>query len=187
MALESDTREALKAKLKKNAAKSLAPKVHTPAKPQRAPVLTPGTPLWDLYVAADDRNLQGIKDSFAKHPELKTPFNLNIVLINGVQGDRNDIVDYALAQKADVNHPDGAGMTALQMAVKHGNHKMFLKLLKAGGNPKEKNWEGKTLRQQALHSDIVGTGKIVEILDDKKLMASLGHGPKTVKKPAPRK
>ncbi|MEZ0262423.1 MAG: ankyrin repeat domain-containing protein [Alphaproteobacteria bacterium] len=185
MALESDTRDALRAKIKKNAAKSMAPKTHTPQQPQPAPVLTPGTPLWDLYVAADDRNLQGIKDSFAKHPELKTPMNLNIVLINGVQGDRNDIVDYALSQKADVNRADGGGMTALQMAVKHGNADMFLKLLKAGGNPKEKNFDGKTLRQQAMKSDIAGCAKIVEILDDKKLMASLGHGPKPVKR-APR-
>lgn len=181
MGLETNHRDALKAKLKKNAAKSMSPKVVTPQKPQAAPVLQPGTPLWDLYVAADDRNLQGIKDSFARHPELKNPFNLNIVLINGVQGDRNDIVDYALSQKADVNHADAAGMTALQMAVKHGNSAMFLKLLKAGGNPKEKNFDGKTLRQQAAKSDLAGCAEITAMLDDKKLMASLGHGPKPVK------
>jgi Ankyrin repeats (many copies) len=186
MGLETDPREALRAKLKKNAAKSMAPKTAKPAVPAAGPAaLVPGTPLWDLYVAADDRNLQGIKDSFAKHPELKTPMNLNIVLINGVQGDRNDIVDYALSQKADVNRADGGGMTAMQMAVKHGNAEMFLKLLKAGGNPKEKNFDGKTLRQQAARSDLAGCDAIVKMLDDKKLMASLGHGPKTVKhKPA---
>lgn len=176
MALESDTRDALRAKLKKSTAKKDA-----------MMVFKPGTPLWDLYVAADDRNLQGIKDSFNKHAELKTPNNLTIVLINGVQGGRHDIVDYALSQKADVNRPDAVGMTPLQMAIRQGEADIFLKLLKAGGNPNEKNAQGKSLRQLAAWSDLADCDKISKMLADKKLMASLGHGPKSVKKPAPRK
>jgi len=173
MGLDTNTRDTLRSKLKKSAAKTVAP------------VFKPGTPLWDLYVACDDRDLQGIKNSFAQHPELKTANNLTIVLLNGVQGARNDIIDYALAQKADVNRPDAAGMTPLQMAIRQGEADIFLKLLKAGGDPNEKNKDGKSLRQLAAWSDLADCDRISKMLADKKLMASLGHGPKPAKR-APR-
>lgn len=177
MGLETNTRDALREKLKKSAARAPAPDPVT--------ALQPGTPLWDLYVASDDRNLPGIKKSFAKHPELMTANNLTIILLNGVQGARNDIIDYALAQKADVNRADAAGMTPLQMAIRQGEADIFLKLLKAGGDPNAKNKDGKSLRQLAAWSDLAECDRISKMLADKKLMASLGHGPKTAKR-APR-
>jgi ankyrin repeat protein len=141
----------------------------------------PGEPLWDLYIAADDRNLRAIQKIFSEHPDLKTRDNLAIVLVNGIQGTRHDIIDYALAEKANVNFVGMGGMTPLGMAADKSDSAVFLKLLKAGASPTETDAinTDKPLRQRAMDRQCAEGNSIAKLLDNKNLMAPYQHRPQT--------
>lgn len=135
----------------------------------------PGEPLWDLYIALDNSDLATIKHLFTCHDELRTAENLSLVLINGVQHGQEEMVDFALGQKADVNYEQHTGDTALGAAVRKGDYAVFLKLLKAGGNPHEKDADGRTLLEQAEECDLAGAEKIARMLQDPQFVAAAAH------------
>jgi len=135
----------------------------------------PGEPLWDLYIALDNSDLATIKHIFTCHVELRTAENLSLVLINGVQHEQEEMVDYALEQKTDVNYAQQTGDTALGTAVRKGDYATFVKLLKAGGNPHEKDADGRTLLEQAEDCDLAGAEKIAAMLGDPKFVAAAAH------------
>lgn len=135
----------------------------------------PGEPLWDLYIALDNSDLATIKHLFTAHEELRTAENLSLVLINGVQHDSEEMVDFAIKEKADVNYVQSNGDTALGMAVRKSDYASFVKLLKAGGNPHEKDADGRTLIEQAEDCDLAGAEKIANMLGDPKFIAAAAH------------
>jgi len=135
----------------------------------------PGEPLWDFYIALDNSDLATIKHIFTRHDELRTAENLSLVLINGVQHECGEMVDFALDKKTDVNYAQTNGDTALGTAVRKGDYAGFLKLLKAGGNPHEKDADGRTLLEQAEDCDLAGAEQIARMLRDPKFVAAAAH------------
>jgi len=86
-----------------------------------------------------------------------------------------EIVDYLLSRGADVHLTDADGKTALALAAMGNNAGIFKKLLQAGADPRAKSASGETIRDFARKC---GSEEVLEILDDRKLLASLKQGRK---------
>ncbi len=92
-----------------------------------------------------------LKELVSKKKKLEEHFKmqeeLDKCLAHAVRNNNNQMVDFLLKNKVDINHNCEAchGQTPIQVALNYSNYKHFFLLLKNGANPTATNFRGQNL------------------------------------------